>query len=302
MHAECEQWIRRNEGGNLMDCSEVFDAMFGRRNWGSHLKASFSIIGIRTGCIPIYGRYILALLNLLATLWVRNFYTLLTCSQYSRPPLNGNKIKHYISWAIKCNRKIDTFSNTGPYKAPYVLSRSPYEHTSRRLADISFHSLGSSDDSVSQLSHILHLLTVNSVLYNTLPLPQIQRGRGQGMSSTLPIQRSGISCPERHEHDGSREVVHHVTGKCPTLSHYRHCPGTPYGVTVHVIAKYFLSLSDAYLNASVNWCYLVRVHLIKLALIMGVGFQLCQPQNAIHFFLHGKHILNWSKLGRNSPV
>jgi hypothetical protein len=49
-------------------------------------------------------------------------------------------------------------------------------------------------------------------------------------------------------------------------------------------------------HRSVNRCCLVRVHLIKLASNTGVGFQLCQPHNTIHF------LFNWSKTGRNSTV
>jgi hypothetical protein len=38
---------------------------------------------------------------------------------------------------------------------------------------------------------------------------------------------------------------------------------------------------------SVNQCSLVRVHLIKLASNVGVGFQICQPQNPINFLPFG---------------
>jgi hypothetical protein len=45
---------------------------------------------------------------------------------------------------------------------------------------------------------------------------------------------------------------------------------------------------------------LVQLCLIKLALNIGIGFHLCQPQNMIHFLPHGKHIFKWSKMGHNS--
>jgi hypothetical protein len=38
----------------------------------------------------------------------------------------------------------------------------------------------------------------------------------------------------------------------------------------------------------VNRCCLDRVHLIKHASNTSVGFQLCQPQNAVNFLSHGK--------------
>jgi len=42
-------------------------------------------------------------------------------------------------------------------------------------------------------------------------------------------------------------------------------------------------------------CCLVQVYLTKLASKTGVGFQLCQPQNLIHFLSHGKYFFKWSK-------
>jgi hypothetical protein len=55
-------------------------------------------------------------------------------------------------------------------------------------------------------------------------------------------------------------------------------------------------------HISVHRYSLVRVNLIKLASNMGVRFQLCQPQNAIHFLPHGKRLFNWYKTGRNSTT
>jgi hypothetical protein len=43
---------------------------------------------------------------------------------YRFPALNDNKIKHCTHSTIKCIGEMDTFSNTGPHKAPYVLSTS----------------------------------------------------------------------------------------------------------------------------------------------------------------------------------
>jgi len=53
---------------------------------------------------------------------------------------------------------------------------------------------------------------------------------------------------------------------------------------------------------SVNWYCLVWVHLIKLALNMGVRFQLCQPENTIHSCLTEVIPSTWSKMGQNSDV
>jgi len=44
------------------------------------------------------------------------------------------------------------------------------------------------------------------------------------------------------------------------------------------------------------------VHLIKFASKTGVGFQLCQPQNAIHFLPQGKRLFDLNRTGRNSAV
>jgi len=53
-------------------------------------------------------------------------------------------------------------------------------------------------------------------------------------------------------------------------------------------------------HRTANWCCLVQAYLIVLN--MGVGFQLCQAQNTIHYTPHGKHLFNWSKPGQNSAV
>jgi len=56
-------------------------------------------------------------------------------------------------------------------------------------------------------------------------------------------------------------------------------------MAVRVVARHFLSLSDAYpiASISVNRSCLIRIRLIKLASNTGVRFQLCQSQNAFHF-------------------
>jgi hypothetical protein len=93
--------------------------------------------------------------------------------------LNGNKIKHYTSSTIKYSREIDIFSNTGPHKVPYVLSRCQYgtiSGTSHIKTICSFwqgimgkHLIGnalcSSDDSVRQLIHISLFFTRNNAFY-----------------------------------------------------------------------------------------------------------------------------------------
>jgi len=70
---------------------------------------------------------------------------------------------------------------------------------------------------------------------------------------------------------------------------FPYCHWTPYGVVAHDVAR-LLSLPDACPTASqtCNSVLLVRVHLIKPASNTGVGFQLCQSQNEIHFLPHGK--------------
>jgi hypothetical protein len=75
---------------------------------------------------------------------------------------------------IKCIGEIGTFSNTGPHKVPYVLSRARYSTisgTTHIKTIFSFspgtgkHFIGNalchSDDSVTQLIHILHFFTIN---------------------------------------------------------------------------------------------------------------------------------------------
>jgi hypothetical protein len=48
-------------------------------------------------------------------------------------------------------------------------------------------------------------------------------------------------------------------------------------------------------HRSINWCCLVQKHMIKFASDVSVGYQLCLPQNAIHFLAHGKHPFIWNK-------
>jgi hypothetical protein len=73
----------------------------------------------------------------------------------------------------------------------------------------------------------------------------------------------------------------------------RHFPGIPYSVAGHVVSWRSLPLS--YSCPSVS-------HICKSVLFgsdkpdytcveTGVGFELCQPQDAIHLLLHEKHLL-----------
>jgi neutral trehalase len=53
-----------------------------------------------------------------------NIFTNSLRSMYRCPALNDNKIKHYVSSIVKYIGEIDTFSNIGPHRVSYVLSRS----------------------------------------------------------------------------------------------------------------------------------------------------------------------------------
>jgi hypothetical protein len=50
-------------------------------------------------------------------------------------------------------------------------------------------------------------------------------------------------------------------------------------------------------HRSADRCHLVPAHPVKLASNTDVGPELCQPQNAIQFLTHGKHIFKNSKNG-----
>jgi hypothetical protein len=52
----------------------------------------------------------------------------LTTKMSGCPVLNGNKTKRYMSSTAKYIGEIDTFANTGPHKASYLISTSQYGH------------------------------------------------------------------------------------------------------------------------------------------------------------------------------
>jgi len=110
-----------------------------------------------------------------------------------RSDLNGDKIKHFKSSTIKYTGEIDTFSNTGTHKISYVLSRAQHDHfsvvalgtsrwylASRQVLNKFFigKAFCSSDDSVTQLIHMLYIFTINNAPYNTHPhSKRIQRSQ-----------------------------------------------------------------------------------------------------------------------------
>jgi len=80
--------------------------------------------------------------------------------------------------------------------------------------------LCSSDDSITQLIHILYVFTINSAFYK----PHNKKSRGvkseergvQGVGLPPPPLLSNnweTPCTQTHEHDGRSRVVHHLTGK-----------------------------------------------------------------------------------------
>jgi hypothetical protein len=112
-----------------------------------------------------------------------------------------------------------------------------------------------------------------------------------------------VFCTKQHEQLSALELIVNLFGEqtpedsSDVLHKFvRHCPRTPCGVAAMLSqdASSLFHMLDSKHHISVNLCYLVRAHLIKLATNIGVGFQLCQPQKDIHFPPHGKH-LNWNK-------
>jgi len=84
-------------------------------------------------------------------------------------------MKRYTSSTLKYVKEIDTFSDIGPHKMSYVLSRSQYGHIKTIFSfctGTGKHFIGnalcSSDDSVMKLIHILHFLATNIVFYQPL--------------------------------------------------------------------------------------------------------------------------------------
>lgn len=145
--------------------------------------------------------------------------------------LNDNKIKHYISSTIKSIREINiSSSNTGLMKflmcstdlnigitsgtthIKTILSSSPGsgKHFTGNI-------FCSSDDSVMQFIHILHLFMIN-VFYKPCKKKiqsQLWRLRGPGDGGPLSITNNQEApCPERHEHNNRSEVVHHLLENC----------------------------------------------------------------------------------------
>jgi hypothetical protein len=79
--------------------------------------------------------------------------------------------------------------------------------------------LCSSDDSVTQLIHILHVIAINIVFYIP-PEERIQRNKtnleNEGAREWDPFfltNNQEVPCPERYEHSGTSEVLHYHTLK-----------------------------------------------------------------------------------------
>jgi hypothetical protein len=102
--------------------------------------------------------------------------------------LNDNKTDHHISKATMCIAEIDTFPNTVPHKVSYVLRKSQYGTISgtTHIKTISSFSPGtdkhcigntlcSSDDSVTQLIHILQRFTTKNFFLNKFPDAKIEK-------------------------------------------------------------------------------------------------------------------------------
>jgi hypothetical protein len=77
--------------------------------------------------------------------------------------------------------------------------------------------LCNSDDSVTQLIHILHFFTTNNIFYKPLRRhPEESNLENERSREWVPFFLSNdpkTPCPKRYEHDGRKEVVHHLTGK-----------------------------------------------------------------------------------------
>jgi hypothetical protein len=76
----------------------------------------------------------------------------------------------------------------------------------------------SSDDSVTQLIHILHFFTINIVFYNTLKSKSGELD-GQGMVTPLTIQPLGNSLSRRRERGVVSKMEYHPTGKLLPRGH-----------------------------------------------------------------------------------
>jgi len=126
-------------------------------------------------------------------------------------------MKHYKFSTIKCLGELDIFSDTGPHKVPYVLSRCQYgiiSGTTHIKTIFSFspdtgkrficNALCNSDHSFTQLLRILHFMALNDVFYKptdeNIQRSQIWRTKGPGNGPPFLSNDEGTSCPERHEY------------------------------------------------------------------------------------------------------
>jgi hypothetical protein len=192
--------------------------------------------------------------------------------------LNGNTIKHYISWTIKCIREIKHFQTvdltkflmcsvypnmgtiSGTTHIQTIFSFSP--GTGKHFTD---NALCSPDDFVMQLIHILHLFMI--IFFYKLPEGKIQSqiwrmGGGGEVREWVPLFLSNnqeTPCPETYEHDRRSEVV---------VWWYTKQYGGPFCCKTFPVSNKHLSQSIT----SINQHCLVQVHLITLAFHTSVGF------------------------------
>jgi hypothetical protein len=134
----------------------------------------------------------------------------------------------------------------------------------------------SSDDSITQLIHILCYFTMNRLTNPQKKNPESNL-ENEGAWEWVLSNDQGIPCPERHEHDGGSGVVLPQGHDAKQRSHLVSFPTQ---------------------RVSLNRCCLVRVHMIKLASNTGEAFQVCQPERAVHFLPHWTHLCELKRNGK----
>jgi len=77
--------------------------------------------------------------------------------------------------------------------------------------------LCSSDNLTTQFIHVLHFFMIKNIFYKTPeeknPLVKPWEQGARKWESLFITNDQEIACPEKHEHDGRGEVLHHLTEK-----------------------------------------------------------------------------------------
>jgi hypothetical protein len=141
----------------------------------------------------------------------------------------------------------------------------------------------SSDDSVTQLIHILQSFTTSNAFYKPaeekLQRRQIWERCGQRMVTHFLSSIQEVPCPERNEQDRTSLVPPHRTRKLFSQGHdTKQCS--------------FHSGSFRRLSQSITGAICFWLTWLNLGLAWVLELTLCQSQNTTHFLSHGKHFSN----------